>query len=88
MTEIIGYIGAFLTTISFLPQAIKTVTTRNTDGLSLFMYSLFVMGVWFWILYGILIKNPIIIISNCIVLLLAGTILMIKIKNNQQNKKG
>ncbi|MBD5753435.1 hypothetical protein IF799_12935, partial [Citrobacter freundii] len=30
----IGYLAATLTTLSFLPQAIKVITTRNTQGIS------------------------------------------------------
>ncbi len=33
--SIFGYLAAICTAISFLPQAIKTVKTKNTDGLSL-----------------------------------------------------
>ncbi len=34
-TEIIGYMAAFGTTISFLPQAVKTIRTKDTSGISL-----------------------------------------------------
>ena len=70
MTDLVGYIAAFLTTISFLPQAIKTIKTRDTSGISLWMYSLFVVGVASWLAYGILLNNPIIIIANIITLIL------------------
>lgn len=81
MIELIGSIGATLTTISFLPQAIKTIKTKNTEGISLAMYAIFTTGVSFWLVYGILLENPIIIISNIITLALSGSILLIKIKN-------
>ncbi|MEL6919261.1 MAG: SemiSWEET transporter, partial [Bacteroidota bacterium] len=51
---IIGNIAASLTTISFLPQAIKTIKTKDTKNLSFPMYLLFVMGVSLWIVYGLL----------------------------------
>ncbi|MGZ8144685.1 MAG: SemiSWEET family sugar transporter, partial [Methylosarcina sp.] len=41
MPEIIGYIAAILTTASFLPQAILTIKTKDTDSLSLSMYATF-----------------------------------------------
>ena len=81
MTEIIGLLGSFLITLSFFPQAIQTIKTKNTDGISLAMYAIFVTGVAIWTFYGFLIGNVIIVVSNSIVLVLAGTILAIKIKN-------
>jgi len=79
--DIIGFIGAFLTTISFLPQVIKTLKTRDTSGISLIMYLIFVCGVCFWLVYGILLHNYIIVIANIITLTLAGTVLLVKILN-------
>ncbi len=81
MTELIGYIGAFLTTISFLPQAIQTIKTRDTSGISLAMYAMFVVGVVFWLLYGIFLNNITIIIANIVTLTLSGIVLVIKIQN-------
>lgn len=81
MINIIGYIAATLTTVSFLPQAIKTIKTRNTDGISFAMYTIFTVGAGFWLVYGILLKNPIIITSNTITLVLTMIILFIKLEN-------
>ena len=81
MTEIMGYIAAFLTTASFLPQAFKTLKTRDTSGISLLMYLMFVVGVGLWLIYGILIGNLIITFANLITFILAGMILLVKIKN-------
>jgi MtN3 and saliva related transmembrane protein len=78
--EIIGYIAAFCTTASFLPQAIVTIKTKNTKGLSLGMYSLFSLGVFMWLLYGLFIGDKAIIVSNFITTGLAITILSYKIK--------
>jgi MtN3 and saliva related transmembrane protein len=79
--ELISYVAATLTTASFLPQAILTIRTRDTDGLSLGMYSLFTLGVFCWLIYGIHIADEAIIVANAITLLLAGTILSYKIYN-------
>jgi MtN3 and saliva related transmembrane protein len=81
MIEIIGYIAAFLTTASFLPQAFKTLKTRDTSGISLLMYLMFACGVALWMIYGILIQNHIIIFANSIALILAGLVLLVKIRN-------
>ncbi len=81
MTEIIGYLAAFLTTISFLPQVIKTIKTKDTSGISLLMYSLFVMGIFMWLIYGILLENIVITSANLLTLVFSGVILIMKIKS-------
>ncbi len=79
--EYFGYIAAFLTTASFLPQAIKTIKTKDTESISLLMYSMFVLGVVLWLVYGIVIKDIPIIIANIFTFSLSGTILVVKIIN-------
>ena len=79
--EMIGYLAATLTTASFLPQAILTIRTKDTESLSLSMYSLFTMGVFCWLIYGIFISDKAIIFANAITLVLAASILSFKIYN-------
>ncbi|MGZ4995453.1 MAG: SemiSWEET transporter [Methylobacter sp.] len=85
-SEIIGYIAATLTTGSFVPQAILTIKTRDTESLSLGMYSTFTLGVLCWLIYGIHLGDMAIIIANSITLLLAASILSFKIYNLVRNK--
>jgi len=77
---IIGMIGASLTTVAFLPQAIKTIRTKNTRDLSLGMFVLSEMGVVMWLTYGILIGDIPIIFANVITFFLISTIIVMKIK--------
>jgi MtN3 and saliva related transmembrane protein len=79
--EIIGYLAAMLTTASFLPQAIKTIKTRDTQSLSLGMYSMFALGVLLWLVYGLYLSNSAIIVANAITFLLASLILGFKLYN-------
>jgi MtN3 and saliva related transmembrane protein len=79
---IIGLVAAFCTTISFLPQAIKTIQTKNTSGISLSMYFLFAFGTLLWLVYGLLSLNIPIIIANAITLVFASIILVYKVKYN------
>jgi len=84
MTELIGVVAAFLTTMSFLPQAIKTIKTRDTSGISFVMYLMFVAGIGFWLAYGFLLKNHIIIASNFVTFILSGLVLVVKVKNSKK----
>ena len=79
--ETIGYLAATLTTVSFLPQAILTIRTKDTESLSLSMYSLFTLGVFCWLVYGVYISNKAIIFANAVTLALAASILSFKIYN-------
>jgi len=81
ITSIIGNIAALLTTSSFLPQAIKTIKTKDTESLSFPMYLLFVLGVALWLVYGTLNNQLPIIVGNLITLILAGIILVVMIRN-------
>ena len=87
-SELIGYLAATLTTASFLPQAIMTIKTRDTDSLSLGMYSMFALGVLCWLIYGIYLSNNAIIIANAVTFMLAALILGFKIYNTLRNKDG
>ncbi|MCL4155491.1 UNVERIFIED_CONTAM: hypothetical protein GTU68_007392 [Idotea baltica] len=80
--NILGYIAAFCTTCAFIPQVIHTLRTKDTSGISLGMYSLFVLGVSFWLVYGVLLGERPIVIANIVTLCLSSTVLFIKIKNS------
>lgn len=79
--EHIGYIAAFFTTLSFLPQTIMTIKTNDTESISLTMYSLFILGVILWLFYGVINEEYSMVIANAIILVFAGMILWRKIKN-------
>jgi MtN3 and saliva related transmembrane protein len=78
--SLVGYLAAFCTTISFLPQAIKTIQTKDTSGISLYMYGLFTIGTLFWLIYGIQSGAVPVAVANAITLLFASIILGYKIK--------
>jgi MtN3 and saliva related transmembrane protein len=75
----VGNIAAILCTFSFLPQAIKTIRTRDTKSLSLPTYITFFIGIALWAYYGYLSQIPAILIGNSITLLFSGIILFFKL---------
>lgn len=79
----LGYIAAFLTTASFIPQAIKTFKTKDTESISLLMYSMFVLGVAMWLIYGLLIGDMPLVIANVFTFAFSSPILMMKIRNRK-----
>lgn len=80
ITDIIGYLAAFGTTVSFLPQAIKTIQTKNTSGISLYMYALFTAGTLLWLIYGVMSHSLPVAVANVITFVFASIILVYKIK--------
>lgn len=82
MMNFADYIGSFAatcTTIAFIPQAIKSYSTRDLSGISLPMYAIFTSGVAFWLVYGLLKQDWPIIIANAITVALSAMILILKI---------
>ena len=79
MNQLIGLFAGSLTTISFLPQVIKTWKSRSAKGLSLGMFLLFSLGVLLWLIYGLIIKDIPVIVANLVTLILASTILIFKL---------
>jgi MtN3 and saliva related transmembrane protein len=80
LIDVIGYIAAFLTTVSFIPQALKTFRTRDVGGISLGMYSCFTAGLALWLVYGFLMSAWPIVIANAVTISLAISILWMKIR--------
>lgn len=72
--------AAAATTISFLPQAFHTIKTKDTKGISLGMYIVYVFGIVMWLTYGIGTRDFPIISANSITLVLTVTILIYKLK--------
>jgi len=78
---LIGYIAGFCTAVAQFPQAIKVIRTGNTESISLGMYIIMTLGIFFWFLYGILIPNIPMILANGVCLLPSVYILYITIRN-------
>lgn len=79
MIEIIGFTAAFLTTAAFVPQAVKVYKTKKTEDLSLALFVLLFVGVFLWLVYGVLIVSAPVIIANAVTLILVAYILLIKL---------
>lgn len=78
--EGLGYLAASLTTLSFVPQAVRVIRTRDTRAISLVSYAMFCAGIAFWLAYGIAVRAFPIVAANAITLVLASTVLVLKIR--------
>lgn len=83
----IGNIAAILTTVSYLPQVIKIIKTRDTQAISLPMYIAMVTGVACWLIYGFIYMLWPVILSNVVTIILALTILFFKLNEVYKQHK-
>jgi MtN3 and saliva related transmembrane protein len=81
IVNLVGAAAATLTTICWLPQAIKILRTQNTRAISLLTYSVFGLGLVLWLCYGILLGSWPIIGSNVVTLLLVIPIILLKLRH-------
>ncbi|CDM90777.1 SemiSWEET family sugar transporter [Xenorhabdus bovienii] len=79
MTLFIGLFAAFFTTFAFVPQSIKTLKTRNTEGISLIMYIMFLIGVISWVVYGFKKSDLAVLVANVTTFVLAAPVLIMTV---------
>ena len=80
--DILGYSAGAITTLTFLPQVIKTWKMKSARDVSLLMFIIAAVNVVMWIAYGALLNpvNWVIIITNAIVLAMSLTMIVLKLR--------
>lgn len=79
----LGILAGILTTVSFLPQVMKTWKSRSAKDLSLGIFLIFSLGIALWLVYGILINDLPVILANMVTLVLSLTLLFFKFRFKQ-----
>ena len=80
LVQIVGIIAGTLTTLAFLPQVIKTWRSRSVADISLAWAWSMVVGISCWLVYGLMLEEMPIILSNLASLSLALMMLAMKLK--------
>ena len=80
LIDVIGATGAALTTLCWLPQAMKVIREKETRALSLPATAAFTLGVVLWLIYGLAIGDWPLIGSNAVTLVLMAVILAMKLR--------
>jgi MtN3 and saliva related transmembrane protein len=75
-----GFAGATLTTVCWLPQALKAIRDKDTRALSLSATAAFTLGIALWLVYGLALWDWPLIASNAVTLALMGVILALKLR--------
>ena len=80
IVEIIGYLGGFFITISFIPQLIKSYRTKSVEDISVWMIITTLIGTVFWLTYGFLTNTLPILVANFIFIVTVLYQLFLKFK--------
>ena len=75
----LGYLAGFLTTIAFVPQVLKVWLSKSTSDISLVMFVVFTVGVFLWLIYGLIINDYSLVITNLVTFSLSLSILVAKV---------
>ncbi|MCF0180973.1 MAG: glutathione synthetase [Muribaculaceae bacterium] len=86
LSDIIGYIASVAMVLGYMPQAIHTIRTRNTDGIAMPTFLLMGLGAACFAVQGVLIDNMPLIITNVITSLSSAIIASIKVYNDYFRK--
>ena len=80
IVDAIGATGAILTTVCWVPQAVKIIRDRDTRAISLSGTMLCTLGVLLWLVYGLAIVDGPLIGSSIVTFAMTATILVLKIR--------
>lgn len=84
--NIVGYAAAICMVCGYLPQAIYTIRTRDTDGIAMPTFLLLAFGSIFFVVQGIMLGNWPLIITNAITTVSSVIVFGIKIHNDRKKK--
>lgn len=85
-TTIIGYLACICMVFGYLPQAIVTMRTRDTEGIAMSTFCMMGLGSIFFIVQGALTANMPLVITNLITALCSLVIFVIKVHNDAKKR--
>ena len=77
--NVVGHIGAFLTSVTFIPQVYKAWQSKSVGDLSLSMMFIVVTSTVVWLIYAVTLVLWPVIIANSIVCVLSLMLIYFKI---------
>ena len=80
-------VAALLTTAAYIPQAYKTIKTRQTRDLSLVTFTMLFVGTILWFIYGMYIRDTPLILANGVTATLSGIIFFLKISTAGKRRR-
>jgi MtN3 and saliva related transmembrane protein len=80
IVRLLGYVAGTITTLAFVPQVIRSLRTRSTGDLSRAWLGSFITGVTLWLVYGLLLREPPIVLANAFTLALSLVLLWVRLR--------
>lgn len=77
--DVLGLVATCFTTSSFIPQVWTTWKTKDVSGISLPTYLIITVGLFLWLVYGILKGDMPLIVANSVMVVLTAAISAMKI---------
>ncbi len=87
LLAVIGYTASLCMVLGYLPQAIATIRTRNTDGIAMPTFCMLGLGSIFFVIQGLVLKNWPLVITNVITTICSVIIFGIKLYNDSRKKR-
>lgn len=87
-TAIFGWAASISMILGYMPQAIVTIRTRDTDGIAMPTFVMMGLGSLFFVIQGILIGNWPLVVTNVITTICSVIIVTIKVINDSKKKRG
>lgn len=87
LITIIGTTASVCMILGYLPQAIATIRTRDTDGIALPTFCMLGLGSIFFVVQGIMLENWPLAVTNIITTICSVIIFGIKIHNDLKKKR-
>ncbi|MGV3528569.1 MAG: SemiSWEET family sugar transporter [Flavisolibacter sp.] len=82
-TQVIGLTAGIFTSMSLLPQVVKTLREKHAQDVSLLTLIVLMIGLALWVVYGIKREDMPIILTNSFSLLVNITMIILRIRYNR-----
>jgi MtN3 and saliva related transmembrane protein len=82
--DILGYAAGAVTAFTFLPQVVKTWKEKSAKDISLYMFLIAFINEIMWLVYGFMIDNMVVILTNAVMLVMSGIMIGLKLKYNHK----
>lgn len=87
IVNIVGYTASICMVMGYLPQAIATIRTRNTDGIAMPTFCMLGLGSIFFVVQGIMLANWPLVITNVITTVCSVIIFGMKLRNDTRRRR-
>ena len=82
--DILGYAAGAVTAFTFLPQVVKTWKEKSAKDISLYMFLIAFVNEIMWLVWGLMIDNMVVILTNAVMLVMSGIMIGLKLKYNHK----